>query len=208
MSTSKLDLKKTLKALYSPSADEFVLVDVPPFNYLMIDGAGDPNTATGYRLALEALFAVSYAVKFALKKSQGIDYVVMPLEGLWWASDERVFTTERNKDEWSWTMMVMQPEFVSAEMVTAAIADVRAKKNPARLNDVRFETYDEGTSLQKLHIGSYDDETPTLIHLHREFIPQNGFTETGKHHEIYLNDPQRIAPAKLRTVLRQPVRRV
>ncbi|MBL8162421.1 MAG: GyrI-like domain-containing protein [Anaerolineae bacterium] len=208
MSSTKLDFKTSLKALYSPPADEFVLVDVPPLNYLMIDGAGDPNTATGYKLALEALFALSYTIKFAVKKSQGIDYAVMPPEGLWWAGDERAFTTERNKDEWSWTMMIMQPEFVTAEIVNAAIDEVRAKKNPARLADIRFETYHEGLSLQKLHLGSYDDETPTLIRLHREFIPQNGYIESGKHHEIYLNDPQRTAPAKLRTVLRQPVRRV
>lgn len=205
---SKLDLKKTLKHLYNPPVEEFVLVEVPPMNYLMIDGEGDPNTATGYKTALEALFAVSYALKFAVKKAQGIDYVVMPPEGLWWAADERVFTSERNKDEWSWTMMIVQPEYVTAELVQKTIAEVHAKKKLSRTADLRFETYHEGLCLQKLHLGSYDDETPTLIRLHREFIPQNGYIETGKHHEIYLNSPDRVAPGKLRTVLRQPVRKL
>jgi hypothetical protein len=204
----KLDLKKTLKHLYNPPADEFTLVEVPPMNYLMIDGAGDPNTATGYKTALEALFAVSFALKFAVKKAQGVDYAVMPLEGLWWAADERAFTSERNKDEWSWTMMIVQPEFITPDLLAQTIETVKLKKKLPRLADLRFETYHEGLCLQKLHLGSYDDETPTLIRLHREFIPQNGYTENGKHHEIYLNSPDRVAPGKLRTVLRQPVRRL
>jgi hypothetical protein len=208
MSSTKLDLKQTFKHLYNPPADEFTLVEVPPIQYLMIDGAGDPNTATGYKTALEALFAVSYALKFAVKKAGGQDYAVMPPEGLWWAGDERVFTTERNKDEWSWTMMIVQPDFITAEQVRQTIAEVQAKKKLPRTADLRFETYHEGLCLQKLHLGSYDDETPTLIRLHREFIPQNGYTENGKHHEIYLNSPDRVAPGKLRTVLRQPVRKV
>jgi hypothetical protein len=205
---TKLDHKKTLKALYNPPANDFTLIDVPPLNFLRIDGAGDPNSAPEYKTAVEALYAVSFAIKFALKKAQGVDYTVMPLEGLWWADDYALFTTQRDKSRWRWTLMVMQPEMVTAELACAMIDEVRAKKKLPRAADLRFEVYHEGLSLQIMHNGSYDDETPTLARLHNEYIPQNGYTENGLHHEIYLNDPNRVAPEKLRTVLRQPVRKV
>lgn len=208
--TSKRDFKKELKTLYNPSAKDFSVVDVPPLNYLMIDGEGNPNTAQSYKDAVSALFSVAYTLKFAIRRSQGVDYGVMPLEGLWWAEDMTDFIT-RNKADWKWTMMIMQPELVTEADVHAALHDVRQKKdkgdNPA-LPLLRFECYHEGLSVQIMHKGSFDDEGPTLARLHQEYLPAHGYTETGKHHEIYLTDITKAAPENWKTILRQPVRKV
>jgi hypothetical protein len=193
----KIDFKKDLKHLYNPAQKEFSVVDVPPLKFMMLDGHGDPNTAPAYQEAVEALYAVAYKLKFMSKKEKGMDYVVPPLEGLWWAEDMETFTTSRDKNAWDWTMMIMQPEWVTLEMVAEAV-----------LPKLRLETYHEGLAVQILHLGSYDDEAPTIARMHDEFIPQNGYTETGKHHEIYLSDPRQVAPEKLKTVLRQPVRKM
>jgi hypothetical protein len=204
---SKIDFKKELKHLYRPSAREFVVVDVPPMKFLMVDGHGDPNTAQEYQDAVEALYAVSYKIKFMSKKELEKDYVVTPLEGLWWAEDMEAFTAARDKSAWDWTMMIMQPEWITQEMVEEAVKQVEKKGLPA-LSKLRLETYREGLSVQILHIGSYDDEGPTIARLHNEFMPENGYEEAGKHHEIYLSDPRKVAPGKLKTVLRQPVRKI
>ncbi len=172
--------------------------------FAMIDGHGDPNTAQAYKDAVEALYAVAYKVKFASKHELDRDYVVPPLEGLWWAEDVGVFT-ERDKSAWDWTMMIMQPDWIIQDMVTEAVRQVADSKDLPALPLLRLETYHEGLSVQILHIGSYDDEGPTIARLHNEFLPQNGYVEAGKHHEIYLSDPRRTAPEKLKTVLRQPV---
>ncbi len=204
---SKVDFKKEYKELYAPPK-KFVVVDVPDMQFLMVDGHGDPNTAQEYQDALEALYAVAYKLKFISKKTLGRDYVVPPLEGLWWAEDMDAFTIERDKSQWDWTMMIMTPEWVSAELFADAVEQVHKGKNPVSLDKVRLESYHEGLSIQIMHIGSYDDEAPTLERLHHEFLPENGYTENGRHHEIYLSDPRRVAPEKLKTVLRQPVRSV
>jgi hypothetical protein len=204
---SKIDFKKELKHLYRPSAKEFVVVDVPPMNFLMIDGHGDPNTAQEYQDAVEALYAVAYKLKFTSKKELGKDYVVPPLEGLWWAEDMETFTTARDKSAWDWTMMIMQPEWITQEMVEEAVKQVEKKGLPA-LSKLRLETYHEGLAVQILHIGSYDDEGPTIAKMHQEFMPENGYEPAGKHHELYLSDPRKVAPEKLKTVLRQPVRKI
>jgi len=204
---SKIDFKKELKHLYRPLTKEFVVVDVPPMQFLMIDGHGDPNTAQEYRDALEALYAVAYKLKFMSKKEMGMDYVVPPLEGLWWAEDMETFAAGRDKSAWDWTMMIMQPEWISQEMLEEALKQVR-KKKLAALPKLRLETYHEGLSVQIMHVGSYDDEAPTLDRMHHEFIPENGCEMAGKHHEIYLSDPRRVAPEKLKIVLRQPVREI
>jgi hypothetical protein len=204
----KADLKKTLKHLYQPSAKKFEVVDVPPMQFLMIDGHGDPNTAQEYEAAIEALYAVSYQLKFMSKRDLNKDYVVPPLEGLWWAEDMETFTTKQDKSKWDWTMMIMQPEQITQEMVEAAVKQVQRKKNLPALPRLRLETYHEGLSVQILHIGSYDDEGPTIAQMHHEFMPKNGYEEAGKHHEIYLSDPRKVVPQKLKTVLRQPIRRV
>ncbi|MGD8625239.1 MAG: GyrI-like domain-containing protein [Anaerolineae bacterium] len=202
---SKIDFKKTLKELYRPPRDRFVVVDVPAMQFLMADGHGDPNTAPAYQEAVEALYALAYKLKFASKKELGQDYVVPPLEGLWWAEDMALFSTMRDKSAWEWTMMIMQPEWITPAMFDAAVAQVAKQKDLPALPTIRLETYEEGLSVQILHLGSYDDEAPTLQRLHHDFLPENGYREAGKHHEIYLSDPRRVAPEKLKTVLRQPV---
>jgi hypothetical protein len=202
---SNIDFKKTLKHLYQPSQKEFSVVEAPAMQFLMVDGRGDPNTAPEYEEALAALYAVAYKIRFASKKALGKVYTVPPLEGLWWAEDMDAFTTAPDKSRWEWTMMIMQPEWITPQMVEEAVTAVKKKKDPAALHKVRLESYEEGLSVQIMHVGSYDEEAPTLRRLHHEFMPAHGYTFNGKHHEIYLSDPRRVAPEKLKTVLRQPV---
>ncbi|MFQ5616709.1 MAG: GyrI-like domain-containing protein [Anaerolineales bacterium] len=200
---SKIDPKKELKHLYRPSAKKFVVVDVPPMNFLMIDGHGDPNTAQEYQDAVEALYAVAYTLKFKSKKEKGMDYVVPPLEGLWWVDNMEEFSTE-DKDAWEWTAMIMQPEPVTPGMFEEALEQVEKKKNPPALSKIKFESFHEGLSVQIMHIGPYSAEGPTIEKM-RDFIGENGYEPGGKHHEIYLSDPRRTAPERLKTVVRQPV---
>lgn len=203
---SKVDLKKDLKHLYSPSARDVSVVDVPPMNFLMIDGSGDPNTSREYAGAIEALYALAYALKFKVKKGQAsIDYAVMPLEGLWWTDDPSQFNMSR-KDIWKWTAMIMQPKYVTAELFAETLAEVGKKKDITALDRVRFDVYHEGLSAQIMHIGPYAAEESTIAKLHG-FIAENGYKLRGKHHEIYLSDPRRSAPEKLTTVLRQPIQK-
>jgi hypothetical protein len=199
----KLDLKKQLAGLYKVSAKQVVEVDVPKMNFLMIDGKGDPNKAQEYAEAVAALYQLAYAIKFHIKKGkQAVDYGVMPLEGLWWVDDMRLFS-EKDKSSWKWTMMIQQPDFVTREIVEAMRAEVAGKKNPPALPKVRFEAYKEGPSAQILYIGPYANEGPTIQGIH-EHIKQSGRALRGKHHEIYLNDPRRAAPEKLQSIIRQP----
>ena len=201
---SKVDLKKTLDS-YQAKHGEFRVLTVPPMRYLMIDGYGDPNTSPEYERALQALYPVAYKLKFASKRQLGRDYVVMPLEGLWWADDMTLFTEQRDKSTWHWTMMVLVPDWLGEGMFDEAVAQAAKGGGPDRLKDVRLETLYEGKCVQTLHMGPYDDEGPVLARMHNEFIPANGLRMTGKHHEIYLGDPRKTAPEKLRTILRQPV---
>ena len=199
----KVDLKKSLDS-YRAEQGEFRVLDVPALTYLMVDGHGDPS-APEYADALAALHPVAYAVKFASKRELERDYVVPPLEALWWADDMDVFTAHRDKAQWDWTVMLLLPDWIGAEMVATAVETVRAKAQPSALDLVRAETLEEGRCVQTLHVGSYDDEAEVLDRLHREFIPGAWLEMTGKHHEIYLNDARRTDPARLRTILRQPV---
>jgi len=203
---SKVDFKKMLKELYGPKK-KFAIVDVPEMRFLMVDGHGDPNVASEYQEAVEALYAVAYKLKFNSKKQLGKDYVVPPLEGLWWADHLDSFTTARDKSRWDWTMMIMTPEWIDPETFAETLQQVRQGKNPTALDKIRLGSYHEGLSVQILHIGSYDDEGPTMLKMHAEFIPGNGYVENGKHHEIYLSNPRLVAPEKLKTVLRQPIRK-
>ena len=202
--SAKVDFKKSLDS-YRAKAGELRIVQVPPMHYLMVDGSGDPNTAQVYADALAALYPVAYKLKFASKQDLGQDYVVPPLEALWWAADMSAFTSARDKSRWDWTAMLMVPDWITTKMFDAAISTVAAKDRPASLDKVRFEVLEEGTAVQILHVGAYDDEAATLLELHERFIPANRLRMTGKHHEIYLGDPRRVAPEKLRTILRQPV---
>ncbi len=203
----QLDLKKQYKHLYQPSARAFSVVDVPPLNFLMIDGAGDPNTSADFQAATAALYTLSYTLKFGVKQGKygaaPCDYPVMALEGLWWAEDMRAFSLER-KGDWLWTLMIMQPDIITPEMVAAARTEAAKKKDLPALSKVRFEQYHEGLSAQIMYVGPFKDEGPTIARLHA-FIQAGGHQLRGKHHEIYLGDPRRTAPDKLKTVIRQPM---
>ncbi len=199
----KIDFKKRHKALYLPSAARVVEIDVPSMNFLMVDGEGDPNESQAYREAVDALFAVSYAIKFMVRKSPlAIDYGVMPLEGLWWADDMTTFSVE-DKSGWKWTMMIMQPDIAARDIVEAAIAETRKKKNPPALSKLRPEPFHEGRCAQILHVGPFSEEGPTIEKLHC-FIDANG-ARRGKHHEIYLSDIRKADPAKWKTIVRHPM---
>jgi hypothetical protein len=201
---SKIDLKNELKPLYKPSAKEVVEVDVPAFNFLMIDGKGDPNTSQQYQEAVEALFSVSYAVKFMVKKGpKALDYAVMPLEGLWWSDDMSAFI-KNDRSQWQWTMMIRQPPFVEKGIVDAAIAAAREKRNLPGLAGLRWESFHEGRCAQILHVGPFTAEGPTIERVH-QFIASRA-KRAGKHHEIYLSDVRRADPKKWKTILRQPMR--
>lgn len=205
------DLKQQRADLYRPSAKDVTVVEVPAMPFLMIDGAGNPNTSPEYQQAVASLYGVAYALKLLLKKEQGVDYAVMPLEGLWWAPDMRAFSAE-HKEGWLWTMMIAQPEEVTPALFERAREQVQREKpalSPA-LVKVRLEAFQEGLAAQILHLGPYAAEGPTIAGLHA-FIRARGYTFDGaqqKHHEIYLSDPRRTAPEKLKTVLRQPMTRV
>ncbi len=199
----KVDFKKELKHLYAPKKG-FEIVAVPALNFLMLDGHGDPNNNPAYQEVVETLYAMAYALKFAVKK-QSVDYVVMPLEGLWWVENMAEFSLEA-KDQWNWTMLIMQPEQVTAELVEQVREDVARKKNLPALARLRFEPYHEGLAAQISYFGAYANEGPTIAGLHT-FIAENGYALRGKHHEIYLSDPRKTAPEKLKTVIRQPIKK-
>ncbi len=204
----KVDIKRKLKHLYNPSAKEICFVDVHQMNFVMIDGSGDPNKAKEYQEAIEALYSISYTIKFAVKKEQEIDYGVMPLEGLWWANDMSLFTT--NKDIWKWTAMIMQPEYVTRTLFGIALRDVEKKKNLPALSRAKFQSFHEGRSAQKMYFGPYSAEGSTIEMIHK-FIKEQDYAFDGllqKHHEIYLSDPRRTAPDKLKTIIRQPIQTI
>ena len=176
----------------------------PGLQFLKVDGSGDPNVAPEYERAVQSLYSVAYAVKFASKAALRKDFVVAPLEGLWWSDDPSSFV-ERRKSEWRWTMMIMLPDFVGGDLLHPAIDKARKKLGDLP-STLRLESFEEGLSLQALHVGPYDEEGPLLARLHGELMPARGYDFDGPHHEIYLSDPRRTPPAKLRTILRQPVR--
>jgi hypothetical protein len=198
----RLDFRRQLKALYSASSEPAV-GDVPAMTFLMVDGHGDPNTSPLYADAVAALYGVSFTLKFTLKRGpEKTDYSVMPLEGLWWADDPRSFAAG-DKTKWFWTAMIMQPDFITREQVESAIATVQRKKPTEMLAKLRFQPFAEGHVAQLLHVGPYAAEAPNIERLHA-FIAAQGGKLSGKHHEIYLSDPRRAAPDKLKTIIRQP----
>jgi len=200
----KYDFKKEKKDLYYPSDKHVSVVDVPRMNFLMVDGKGDPNTSKEYKNAMEALFPVSFKAKFLSKKENNQDYVVMPLEGLWWVEDMKEFSIE-DKGSWKWTAMIMQPEFINKGLIKKAIEEVETKKNPESLSKVKFKKFSERLSAQIMHLGPYGAaEAPTVEKLH-DFIEKSGYKIRDKHHEIYISDVRRIKPEKLKTVIRQPI---
>ena len=200
----KIDYKKELKHLYRPSAKKVEAVDVPRMNFLMIDGKGDPSTSQEFKDAIGVLYPLSYTLKFMIKKGEiGVDYGVLPLEGLWWADDMSSFVDDR-REHWQWTLMIMQPELVTEQMVQEANAQVLKKKNPVSLPLVRFESFEEGKVAQILHVGPFSEEGPSVEKVHA-FIEENGSQRRGKHHEIYLSDIRRAAADNWKTIIRQPM---
>ncbi len=198
-----IDFKKTLDS-YRARSGVFRILDLPPRQYLMINGHGDPNTAS-YADAISTIYPVAYKLKFASKKTLVRDYVVPPLEALWSAPDMAAFTSRRDKSQWDWTLLNLVPDWITLAEFDDAIRAVSDRDRPARLDDVRLETLSEGRCVQTLHFGPFDDETATLERLHDEFIPGAGLMMTGRHHEIYFSDVRRVDPSKFRTILRQPV---
>lgn len=200
----KIDLKKQFKELYNTPVGKATEIQVPRMNFLMIDGKGDPSSASEFQKAIEALYPLAYSIKFDFKKNRGIDYPVMALEGLWWSDNMDDFTTG-SRDNWQWTLMIMQPEFVSGEIFEANKMAVLKKKNLPAIEKVRFESFEEGKSAQIMHIGPFSEEGPNIQKLH-DYINEAGGEPNGKHHEIYLSDFRRVDPAKMKTVLRQGFR--
>jgi hypothetical protein len=202
MTVVKVDFKRQLAPLYAATPAP-ALVEVPELSFLMVDGHGDPNASQQFRDAVSALYAVAYAAKFALKRAGVLDYSVMPLEGLWWVPDMSTFSIE-DKAAWDWTMMILQPSELSDEVFEQARAKA-ADKGLAAVERLRLQRFAEGRAVQLLHRGAYSAEGPTIAALHA-FIAENGMQLRGKHHEIYLSDPSRTAPERMKTILRQPVR--
>lgn len=190
---------------YTAPRGRFEVVTVPPLRYLMVDGHGDPNSSTDYEAALTTVYPVAYALKFLSKDDLGRDYVVPPLEALWWSDDMEAFTTARDKKRWDWTTMILVPDWLTDEHVDAACRTVERQGRAPALEALRLAPLDEGLSAQTLHVGSYHDEAPVLAAMHDEFIPSQSLRKTGKHHEVYLSDPRRTRADRLRTILRQPV---
>ncbi len=198
----KLDLTKKLKEFYNPKKGVITEAAVPAFNFVMIDGEGDPNTSENFINAVEIIYGVSFTLKFLVKNETGQDFKVMPLEGLWWSDDMSSFTTGA-KDKWKWTLMIHQPDFVTKTHFKGAVKKYCEKKKKDVTGQVRFETYKEGLSVQVLYIGAYKDEGPVIAKMH-EYITVNGGKLSGLHHEIYLSDTRKTPPEKLKTVIRQP----
>lgn len=205
----KLDLKTDLKFLYSPSARKVEVVKVPAMNFVMVDGAIEkglaPGTSPIFQENMSALYGAAYTLKFMIKqrKDDPVDYPVMASEGLWWIEDGRFDI--KIKDNWFYTLMIVQPDLVTPELFTDALAQLRKKKGDqpgiARLRLVSFE---EGLCLQILHVGPYDTE-PATVERMDAFAAENGYTKCGKHHEIYMGNPLRADPSKLKTILRHPI---
>jgi len=202
----KLDLKKQYKSLYSPSTKVNSIIDVPPLPYIMVDGHGDPNTAPVYVEGIQTLYSLAYTLKFHCKTALERDFTVMALEGLWWVPDMSDFSTSK-KSDWDWTMMILQPDFITPELFEEAKRLAVAKGKAPLANFARLETYDEGTSVQIMYFGVYADEGPTIAKMH-QYAKVQGYVLDGKHHEIYMSDVRKVAPEKNKTIIRQPIRKV
>lgn len=199
----QINFKKEMKEFYRPPRKP-VIVDVPPLQFIMINGKGYPGTSQEYQDAMQTLFPVAYTLRFAIKTAGILDYKVMPLEGLWWAEDMDVFTIDDRPEEWLWTSMIMQPSQVTKDLFAEAVQTVKEKKNPTALSKIRLETYHEGLSVQVMHTGPFSEEGPVIENMH-QFAFDQGYELRGTHHEIYLSDFTRTAPEKLKTVIRQPI---
>ncbi len=203
----KVDFKKEYKALFSPKAKSPEIIEVPAFKYLMVDGKGNPNESEEFGEKVGLLYGLAYTIKFMLKKDENdpFDFTVPPLSGLWCADDVTAFV-ENRKDEWNWTVMIMMPDRITPEIFEQAKKTLVKKKNPPHISQARLDIYQEGLSAQIMHIGPYSEEGPTIATLHK-FFEEKNYTFNGRHHEIYLGDPRRTKPEKLKTIIRQPVKK-
>ncbi len=200
----KIDFKKDLKELYKASGNGFAYVEVPSMLCLMIDGAGDPQSSPEFQAAVETLYGVAYTIKFSVKKAgSGPEYSIPPLSGLWWCNGMEGFDPEK-RDLWLWTLMLAQPPQIDTQMLTSAIGQLKEKGKKGLLSEIRLERFSEGLCVQTLHIGPYSNEGPRIAAMHK-FIHDQGYALRGKHHEIYMSDPRRTSPEKLKTILRNPV---
>ncbi len=208
-----LDLKKQFKHLYQPSAKKIEAIQIPKLQFVMIDGAIEkgeaPGTSPMFAEATQVLYSLCYTLKFMLKKrkTNAVDYPVMPLEGLWWVEDG--FFDITVKDNWFYTLMIMQPEVVTTELFEEAREQVRKKKGDSdMLSKLHLAHFEEGLCVQVMHIGPYATELATFDRM-KEFMKENSLKDNvgpnGKHHEIYISDPRKAAPDKMKTVLRHPV---
>ena len=198
---AKIDIKKQMTALYSPRGKDIQILDVPEMNFITEDGTGDPNKPP-YFQAVETLFSLAYTIKFIVKRETGTDYGVMPLESLWWADNLADFASGK-RDAWKWTAMIMQPECVTESFFNSSVEKLKTGRNPPALAKARFQAFREGLCAQVMYRGPYSNEGPVIMGIH-DFIKQQGYKLSGKHHEIYLNDPSRTQPGNLKTILRQP----
>lgn len=202
--TEKVDLKREVLG-YRAKQGSFDTIELPPRRYFQVEGQGDPNTSPAFARAIEALYPAAYRLKFLSKNELDRDYVVPPLEGLWWADDMSVFDRARNKSAWNWRLLNLIPDWIDTTAVERALAEARERSGGADSLPVAFSTLAEGRVVQTLHVGSFDDEGPVLARMHDDIIPGAGFRMTGLHHEIYLSDFRRVPAARLKTILRQPV---
>ncbi|MCY3412185.1 MAG: GyrI-like domain-containing protein [Candidatus Heimdallarchaeota archaeon] len=200
----KLDYKKSYPEFYKPKNSPHI-INIPAMRFFMIDGKGDPNTSQLYQNAVETLYAVSYTLKMKIIKKENAeqDYVVPPLEGLWFMDDMSKWSMD-NRDDWQWTMMIRIPDFTTEQQIGRAIELTREHKNPQLLDKLYVQKYDEGTVVQQMYIGAYADEGPTISKMH-DYAKSGGYQLLGKHHEIYLSDPRKVAAEKLKTIIRQPI---
>jgi len=196
------DLVREMKALYFPPKDAFVFADVPELSFLRVDGQGSPATSPEFQEAIAALYSLAYTVKFALKKERGLDTKVPPLEGLFWGDTDAL--PSHGSSPWNWTLMLVQPAYVTDDDVARAAESAGRKRPLPALRKVRLERFREGLCVQTLYVGAYAGEEPTIRRLH-DFISEHGYVPRGKHHEIYLSDPRRTKPERLKTTIRQPV---
>ena len=202
-----LDIVKLHKPLYAPSAKHPAIVEVPELAFLMVDGRGDPGNSEAFEAAMQALFSAAYTLKFSLKKTDPErDFKVAPVEGLWWGDDPKptLADLQRDRDSWNWTLMIAMPDAVTADEVAAALEAAARKKDLPAAPLLRLERFEEGLAAQIMHVGPYSEEAPTIERLH-EWVAAEGYELRGRHHEIYMGDPRRTAPERLKTVLRHPV---
>ena len=206
-----IDLRKQMKDLWGPPTGKVVLVTVPSFQYLTLEGVGNPNTSTSFQEAIQALYSAAFTLKFAAKAAGVANWKVMPLEGLWWSpSGENLMDEPKGTVplEMAWKALLMQPSVVTQDMLEQAKAEIaRKKKDVPALPKVRLETWEEGLCVQTMHIGPYAAERATAAMMY-DWMRANGYEPRGRHHEIYLSDPGRTAPGKLKTILRMPIQRV